>query len=282
VHATGYTAAVPQFEALLAKLHQLARQAHPDIALSQPDFVAELTRRLGGTLTESILAACKTDDVYVVAAAARGNAKAIAHVETELQRQLDFAAPRTNARPDQVADARGVLRELLFTDTPDRTAAASSYAGRGDLAGFLRVIVTRELIKIVQKARREQPHESDELLALLSTGGDPELSILKEHYREGVTACVQAALAKLDDRSRTLLRYQLVDGLPVARVGALYGVHGATAARWIADARDKLGELIRGEVQTRLEVARDEVDSIMRLVQSRVELSLARLMASDD
>jgi RNA polymerase sigma-70 factor (ECF subfamily) len=289
-HLAAFLAAVPEaaraaFDpaataALLTAHHLAARAAFPAIAIGAAELAAELGRRLGEGASPEALARCRADQVALMIAAARGEPAAVQEVEAELERELAFAGPRTGARPDQIEDARGVVREILFTDTPGRVAAVRGFAGRGDLAGYLRVIATRELIKIVQRGRREAPREEADLLALLSTGGDPELSILRAHYREGITACVRDALGKLDDRSRALLRYQLVDGWNVDRVGELYGVHRATAARWIAAARDRLGELIRREVEAQLRVAPAEVDSIIRLVQSRVELSLARLMAS--
>lgn len=61
----------------------------------------------------------------------------------------------------------------------------------------------------------------------------------------------------------------------------LYGVHRATAARWLADARAALGDAIRGELAGRLRIAASEVDSIVRLVQSRVDMSLDRLLVTD-
>jgi RNA polymerase sigma-70 factor, ECF subfamily len=268
----------PELRRQIAERHTAARAAVPDVDVSEDAYRDELVRRLGGEATADGLARCHADDVYLAIAACRGDPVAIARVEHQLARELAAAAPRTHATPEQLADARGAVRELLFTDTPERIAALRSFAGRGDLSGYLRVIVTRELVKVVQRGRREAPHEDAELLGLLSTGGDPELSLLREHYREGVTACVRDALGKLDARSRGLLRYQLVDGLTVDRVGELHGVHRATAARWIVDAREKLGELIRAEVMAQLKVSRDEVDSIVRLVQSRVDLSLARLV----
>jgi RNA polymerase sigma-70 factor (ECF subfamily) len=74
-----------------------------------------------------------------------------------------------------------------------------------------------------------------------------------------------------------VLRYQLVDGWSIDRVGELYGVHRATAARWITTARDELGALIRTEVGTQLGITPTEVDSIIRLVQTRLEISFAAL-----
>jgi RNA polymerase sigma-70 factor, ECF subfamily len=75
-----------------------------------------------------------------------------------------------------------------------------------------------------------------------------------------------------------LLRYSVIDGWNVDRIAELYGVHRATAARRVAAAREQLGESIRAELAARLEISTDEVDSIVRLVQSRVDVSLARLL----
>jgi RNA polymerase sigma-70 factor (ECF subfamily) len=96
-----------------------------------------------------------------------------------------------------------------------------------------------------------------------------------------VDAGLRSALARLDARSRALLRYQLIDGWSIDQVGKLYGVHRATAARWLADARQVLGDAIRSELATRLQISTHEVDSIVRLVQSRVDMSLDRLLVPE-
>ncbi len=70
----------------------------------------------------------------------------------------------------------------------------------------------------------------------------------------------------------------MVNGWSVDRIGALYGVHRVTASRWVAAAREQLGAAIRSELASRLAISVDEVDSIVRLVQSRVDLSLERLL----
>jgi RNA polymerase sigma-70 factor (ECF subfamily) len=70
----------------------------------------------------------------------------------------------------------------------------------------------------------------------------------------------------------------VIDGWTIDRIGALYGVHRATAARRIAAARDELGAAIRTELAARLAISIDEVDSIVRLVQNRIDVSLERLL----
>ena len=67
-------------------------------------------------------------------------------------------------------------------------------------------------------------------------------------------------------------------GRNIERIGAIYGVHRATVARWIAQGRDSLLELVERELAKRLAVEVDEVGSIIRLVRSRIEVSLVRLL----
>jgi RNA polymerase sigma-70 factor (ECF subfamily) len=110
---------------------------------------------------------------------------------------------------------------------------------------------------------------------------DPELAYLRDRYRTDVDAAMRAALVGLGEQSRALLRYHLIDGWSIDRIGALYGVHRATAARWTAAAREELGVAIRAELAKRLSISVDEVDSIVRMVQSRIDVSMARLLDSE-
>jgi RNA polymerase sigma-70 factor (ECF subfamily) len=61
------------------------------------------------------------------------------------------------------------------------------------------------------------------------------------------------------------------------QIGALYGTHRATAARWVAAARDELATRTRDELRRRLSLSHQEVDGLIRWVQSQLELSLQRL-----
>jgi RNA polymerase sigma-70 factor (ECF subfamily) len=138
--------------------------------------------------------------------------------------------------------------------------------------------VTRELVRIINKGDREVGVSDDAFLDLLSPVSDPELGYLRERYRDHVDAAMRAALAALPEQPRALLRYTVVDGWTVDRIGALYGVHRATAARRVAAAREELGAAIRAELAARLAISIDEVDSIVRLVQSRIDVSVERLL----
>lgn len=67
-------------------------------------------------------------------------------------------------------------------------------------------------------------------------------------------------------------------GLGIDRIAAIYGVHRATAARWVTAARANLTQAIHKILATELGVAQSGVDDLLPLVESQLELSLERLL----
>jgi RNA polymerase sigma-70 factor (ECF subfamily) len=264
--------------AILAGLRAAAVAAYPDVDVAAAAFAAELARRLGATAGPETLARVRADHVHLAIACAAGDPAAVRRFESDFLAEVDAAASRLRARPDQVDEVRGRLRRTLFVSEPGRPAALREFSGRGDLRSYVRVIATRELIRVINQGRREVGVPEDAFLDILMPAADPELDYLRDHYRADVNAAVRTALAALPDQPRALLRYSVVNGWSVDRIGALYGVHRVTASRWVAAARDQLGAAIRSELASRLAISVDEVDSIVRLVQSRVDLSLERLL----
>ncbi len=263
--------------AVLAAHLEAARAAYPAIVLADDRFAAELARRLGEHASPERLASVRAPHVFLAIASVDGDEAAIRELDRELAREAEQCAGRLRALPDQAIEARGHLRRILFVSEPGRPAAIGAYAGKGDLRSYLRVIATRELIRIINKGRREIGVE-DEVLERLSPSTDPELVYLRDHYRADVDAALRAALGGLAAEARALLRYHLLDGWSIDRIGALYGVHRATAARWLTTARQQLGVAIRADLAARLAIPDEEVESIVRLVQSRIDVSLARLL----
>jgi RNA polymerase sigma-70 factor (ECF subfamily) len=262
----------------LAQLRAAAIAAFPDVAIGETEYAAELARRLGAAATPELLARVRADHVHLAIACVRGDTIAIKRFEADFIDEVDACAKRMRARPDQADDVRSYLRRTLFVSEPGRNAALADYSGRGDLRSYLRVIVTRELVRVIDGGKREVGVAEESFLDKLSPLSDPEVGYLREAYRPDVDAAMRIAVAKLPDESRALLRYSLVDGWSIDRIAKLYGVHRATAARRVAAVRDELGELIRVELSIRLAIPVDEVDSVVRLVQSRVDVSLSRLL----
>lgn len=270
----------PGARAAMVSLWEAARAPWPELRTTAARFAAELGRRLATDTTLDDLARLHAADLYLAIACADGDQAAIACFEASQLGEVELAASRLRATADQAAEVRSHLRRILFVSEPGRPASTSSYAGRGPLRAYVRVIATRELIRAINRGRREVPLADHEVLDRLDTANDPELNTLRARYHDEVNLALAAALTELDDRARAILRYHLVDGLNLEEVGRLYGVHRATALRWLQGARAALGERIRDALARRLQVDPDEVDSIVRLVQSRVEVSIERLLGA--
>lgn len=99
----------------------------------------------------------------------------------------------------------------------------TGYAGRGPLAGWLRVIAVRT---VVDRRRRTGTAVDDELIGGLAAPElDPELAVLRRCYAAELAAAFTAACAELDPTALLLLRQRYLDGLGIDRLAALHGIH---------------------------------------------------------
>src|SRR5262249_32321867 len=134
----------------------------------------------------------------------------------------------------------------------------------------------RYLVDVVRadSARPERAGGDDQLADVATAGDDPELAFLKHQYREQFRAAFAAAVAALEPRDRNILRHRYVDGLEVNELATIYGLHRVSMSRTLSRIRD---ELLAG-IGRNLHTAGDELESIMALIASQLELSLSGLL----
>lgn len=214
-------------------------------------------------------------DHYLAFACCAGDPAAIAQCDAILVREAGFAADGTRMHVSVRDEATQVVRTQLLAPRDGRPAAIGDYAGRGALRSWLRVCVSRELVRIAKAQQRAEPLE-EHLVADPGYGDDPALEELKAKYRAELAEAFRTALTELAARDRTLLRYQLIDGLTIDEIGPIFRVHRATAARWIAKVRDDLVTRTRTLMAEALGVDTAEAASIVRLVQSQLDMSVIR------
>jgi RNA polymerase sigma-70 factor (ECF subfamily) len=277
--------AADDLEPRLERIVATAREAWPALALTDVAFVGYLAGRLSPDIElATALAELRAADLFLACGCARGDAAAMTAFETGYFNEIRHGYGRLKPSGASLEDVEQLLRLKLFVADGDRPAKISSYSGRGDLRSWLRVIVVRALVDLGRDGRRRGPElavEPDELFALPSPDEDPELAYLKEHYRQEFRAAFFAALAGRTPRERNLLRQRFVHGLTVDQIAPLYRVHRATAARWVGKARSDLLAGTRRELRARLRVGRSELESIMRLIQSQLDVSLSRVLAAE-
>jgi RNA polymerase sigma-70 factor (ECF subfamily) len=113
---------------------------------------------------------------------------------------------------------------------------------------------------------------------LVAASDDPELEFMKQHYRAAFRAAFADALDEMEPQMRNVLRLSVCARLSATKIAELYKVHRATAKRWLAAARRELSDGTRAALARRLDVDPDEFGSIVGLIQTHFDVSVARLL----
>jgi RNA polymerase sigma-70 factor, ECF subfamily len=218
-------------------------------------------------------------DLYLACACAEGIAAALATFDRACLPVVERAVAAIGVTAAERADLCQIVRQRLLVARAGRAARISSYSGRGSLAAWVRVVATREAVRLLRKERREVQAHDDELAGMLNPVAGPELAYLKRLYREEFRAAFREAVDALSDRERMLLRQHVLDGLSIDRLAAFYRVHRTTTARWIEAARDAVVSGTRRALTGRLRLRPGELDSIIRLIHSELDVSLHAALA---
>jgi RNA polymerase sigma-70 factor (ECF subfamily) len=262
-------------EAAIARALEVARAAWPGVTIDAYAWGRALIALAPQPIDPAQpLGPVAVADHYLAFACAAHDPIALAACDAMLVREARLAADAVRLSEQIRDEALQIVRTQLFLDRPERPPAIRDYAGRGPLRGWLRVTISRELIRVA-KAQQRSISLEEHLLADAKLD-DPLLEELKTRARAELADAFRASLAELAPRDRTLLRYQLVDGLTIDDIGAIYKVHRATAARWLARIRDELVDATRARVAAAMGLGTDEAASIVRLVQSQLDVSVIR------
>ncbi len=178
------------------------------------------------------------------------------------------------------ADLRQLVWQRLLVAAPPDEPKLREYKGRGALKAWLRVIATRLLVDVSRKHSGTESPISEERAAdaLVATSSDPELLFLKHHARAHLVEAVSQALGALPSDERTLLRQHLVDGLSIDQLAVAHGIHRATAARWIQSAKSSLLTDTRRRLSSRMGISGGELESVMRMIESQLHVSIGRML----
>jgi RNA polymerase sigma-70 factor (ECF subfamily) len=257
-----------------------ARAAFPEIAVDDDAFAAFAAARVCEAPDLALaLRQIPAGDLLLACGCAAGDAKAQASFDHLLD-EVEAAAIAVRAPADTVDEVKQMLRAQLLVARGDRPPAIAGYAGRGSLRAWLRITATRELVRQIKKQLRDVPLEQ----AILDQPGegDPVLERLKAQYRAEFAAALGEALLDLDARERTLLRLSVLDQLGIDEIGAIYAVHRATAARWLVKAKAALVDATQKRLAGRLRLEEEEVTSVIRMIQSKLDVSVERLLDEAD
>lgn len=275
-HVAGASAG-SNLDAVLAEVLAASRAAWPGVELSDQEFLAYLGVRVSheAPIEDSLRSLC-IGDLWLACAVERGDVAALRAFEAHALQHLGAAISHLDGGSALAEDVTMAVRDRVLGATAGGKAKIGDYRGRGDLRGWLRVVAVREALQILRHRRREAPL-SDDLAAKLD-GGVAIVAMTADErrvYREAFTA----ALATLTPRERNLLRQQYVYGATIDELGTLYGVHRATAARWIAQVREAVLRRTRRHIGEALRLEGEDLDSAMGRIANHLDISLRQTLS---
>jgi RNA polymerase sigma-70 factor (ECF subfamily) len=214
-------------------------------------------------------------DLYLACACTAADPAALAAFDAKVLAEVGHFVARIDPSPQFADEVRQVLRHRLLVPRPDGPPRIADYSGRGALGAWVRVAAVRAAIDLRRDVHGEGRVSSTPAVARELR---PDLALLRARYQADYEEALRAALATLDARERNLLRMHIVDGLTLDRIGVIYRVHRATAARWVQSVRQKLLDAIYQRLGERLRLSPSELDSLTALVQSQLQVSLTGLL----
>lgn len=250
----------------------VATEAWPELVLAPERFAEWLAERCDGP---NALAELDAAALYLTCACASGVPRAVEAFARAHTADIDLAMRRVGRIGAEADEVRQLVLEKLFRPGDEKIRG---YAGRGSLSHWVRAVAARQAISAgrrrgVLERVDDAPGSQDP-----DVDDDPELAFLKAHSRSRFKAAFHAALERLDPDDRTILRLRFLDGLTLDQLARVRQVHRATVARTLARVRTELLAHTRRALAAEAGLAAEELDSLVRLVATNLDLSLPRLL----
>ncbi len=271
--------ASPDLEATVARLVEDAKAAWPAVHVDPLRFLRYVSERLPrGEDCSSAVASLHFAGLYLACACADGSPAGLAAFDV-LFAGCEPALARLGHEPGFADEVKQQVRTKLFVKEPNSAPKITEYSGRGDLRRFVRVIVMREAISQRRSRKRAVAREDEQGRQPESwLSADPELLHLRKEYEAEFQRVFGEAVRALTSQDRNLLRYHYLDGLNIDHIGAIYGIHRVSAARRLTKVREQLVQKTRQLLAERLRLHTGELESVLRLIESDVDISLRRVL----
>ncbi|MDP1827872.1 MAG: hypothetical protein Q8L48_31650 [Archangium sp.] len=241
---------------------------HEGVSLSQERFDERLSRALQGSGNpEPQLSELCVSDLYLAAACEARDPLALLRFD-QLLVSLRPVAESIGSSGDEVLQQARV--KLVMGD-----GRLADYGGRSALTHWLKATVVNLALNLRRASHPTYSIDDPDLaiLELPDVAEWAEETLSREEARQLLKAGLRRAMEKLSRTSRSLLRQHYLDAVTLESLARYHGVHRATIARWIAEAK----EVLLGHLEAELH---GNLDSLLGQVRSRATLGLRSLLAS--
>lgn len=268
----------PALEAALKEYVHAARSAWPDLVFDDVEFVGYVGARADAARPPPHTHA---GELLLTYACSRGVSAALAAFHRDYGPVIDRVLMHRKAAHHIADDARQIVQQRLLVGDGETGSSPkiATYRGTGPLKSWVASAAATTLLMLYRTANRRREQPEDSAASSLGSQLEPELAYLKERYKGDVEHAIIDALEALGARDKTLLRLHLGERLNIDAIAAIYTVNRATAARWLAAARQSLMASSRERLRANLRLSDSECDSLVALVNSQIDVSIARRLS---
>lgn len=213
------------------------------------------------------------EDLTLAQRAVAGDAAALAEVDRRLAVEAGRVASSWRLPADEV---RQRLRERVLLAGPGLAPKLTLYDGSGPLSAWLRAVAVRLSSTMARDVGPELAVSTVPDAALAEP--TPELALLRLEHRAHFREAFGDALKALDAAERTVLRLHALDGVSLGSIGQMFQRDASSISRWLARIRAQLLEATRASLARRLALEGSELESLMRLADSELTMSLSGLL----
>lgn len=263
-----------------------AQEVYPALLISSDDFLSYVAVRLPGRLpVEQEVSGVSAADLLLAHGCSEGSEQALAKFDSDFLGLVAVAGRKLKMSEMQCDELQQQVRyKLLVASAAGETPKISNYAGSGALRSWVYATGLRTGLNELRRIGRAPMPAGDEqlLIAMPDSNDDQELQYMKELYRTAFKSSFKSAMRELEDRLSNVLRHYYLDEMTLDQIGSLYRVHKTTVMRWVNKAHAELETQTKQRMVEHLKLGPSEVESVMRLIQSGIQLGLASVLATDD
>jgi RNA polymerase sigma-70 factor (ECF subfamily) len=270
---------VPDLETRLTEMLEAAHRAWPEVRVDDEAFLRYLAERVtAGPDPVGSFGRVHAADLYLACGCARGDAPAVRSFEDGFVAPLTAYLAGREPPATTVDEIKQNVRATLLVRRDDQPPRIAGYSGQGPLAAWLRIVAARAAGQIRRTQKEQAPFDGDSPLFIEAPGPDVELAYLKSRYRPEVEEAFRTTLAALSPRDRAILSLHFIDGLNAQAIATAYKTSKRTAERWLAGARERILDETRRLLAERLRIAPSQLDTLMALVHSQIDVSIHHVL----
>jgi RNA polymerase sigma-70 factor, ECF subfamily len=221
------------------------------------------------------LEGAKPSDAAFAFGCMTGDKEALSRFESELIPLARGAIRRFERNEATVDELCQQLRVKLLTGTP---MGLTAWRGKGPLANWIRVVAMRLTIDALRK-RQPAEHAGPFWEDQVATDAT-ERSLIQQRYGEAFECAFRLALSSLNKKERAVLKLHALERQNIDSIATVYGVHRATAARWLEAIRRGLRDRTFTALRLSVSLNKAEVSTVVRALISQVDFSLSHFLAS--